>query len=343
MFAAAMLGGCGIRAWGSNSEIVRAVSDTPLGPFRIAETVVPRFAHEPNVITAEDGETLVMFFYAAACGDGQCGPVTNCTPASAWPWNTAAGREHARPRPATEPADASASAAITAKRFNTFGEEKLNYMMHAPGPKGPWSTPVLLSPGPACSGGPTKAIAADLNFNAAIAPDGSLVGLWRCIETLETTQPGATVLHSVQASNWRNASSYVYSASPAFAAQGFGSEDPFVWIARDGSFHAILHDEQGLPGKRFPDISRASAYGRHAWSRSGEPGSWSISPWAGGSLAYNSTVHFDDGSSHLFVRRERPHLVLSEEKQLIALSNGATPNVDPLSMCFTLVQPIRTQ
>ena len=31
MFAAAMLGGCGIKQWGSNSEIVRAVADAPTG------------------------------------------------------------------------------------------------------------------------------------------------------------------------------------------------------------------------------------------------------------------------------------------------------------------------
>ena len=96
-------------------------------------------------------------------------------------------------------------------------------MRHAPGPFGPWSAPVVLEPGPvACPlwGGKR----ADLNFNAAIAADGSLVGLWRCVETLNTTKRGATVLHAVTARNWRNISSYVYSPEPAFGARGYGSE-----------------------------------------------------------------------------------------------------------------------
>jgi hypothetical protein len=60
-------------------------------------------------------------------------------------------------------------------------------------------------------------------------------------------------------------------------------------------------------------------------------------------------VHFDDGSSHEFLRRERPHLVLGKNKvghvKLIALSNGASPQwkkADPNEMCFTLMQPIRS-
>eukprot|EP01050_Picozoa_sp_SAG11_P004927 SAG11_NODE_328_length_10690_cov_25.464357_4_plen_928_part_00 len=319
MFAAAMLGRCGIGAWGSNSEIVRAVSNSPLGPFDIAETVVPRFAHEPNVILAEDNHTLVMFYYAGSDPP----PLVDCSPKPAWPWNSKVAQPNVsasrqpRPYPLRAPGP------------------KLNYMRHAPGPLGPWSAPIVLEPGPvACPlwGGKR----ADLNFNAAIAADGSLVGLWRCVETLNTTKRGATVLHAVTARDWRNTSSYVYSLQPAFAARGYGSEDPFVWIAADHSYHAILHDEQGLPG--LP-LTRASAYGRHAWSRTGE--NWSISHWASGSLAYNSTVRFTGGGSHVFVRRERPHLVLGADRVPIALSNGASPNNDPLSMCFTLVQPIR--
>ena len=77
MFAAAMLEGCGIDAWGTNSEIVRAVADTPLGPYRLAETVVPRFAHEPNVVRAPDG-SVVMFYYASNCSDGHCDPAKSC-------------------------------------------------------------------------------------------------------------------------------------------------------------------------------------------------------------------------------------------------------------------------
>ena len=248
---------------------------------------MPRFAHEPNVVTAEDG-SVVMFYFAADCSAGQFGPQQNCTAKSMWPWNVRA-KTNAHDRQ-DELRVVDRSAKSPSDDYTMPIENKKNYMMHAKGPTGPWSKPVLLSPGPSCSGGPTNAITADLNLNAAIAADGSLAGLWRCVEKLPTTQPGATVLHAVTATDWRNASSYQWSPRPAFAAQGFGSEDPFVYQSTDGAFHAILHDEQGLPGKYFPDISRSSAYGRHAWSRTGALSNWSISPWLGGSLAYNSTV-----------------------------------------------------
>lgn len=58
------------------------------------------------------------------------------------------------------------------------------------------------------------------------------------------------------------------------------------------------------------------------------------------SIRRSSQVHFSDGSSHNFLRRERPHLVLGKDKSLIALTNGASPEDDPNEMCFTLSQPI---
>ena len=256
---------------------------------------MPRFAHEPNVVTAEDG-SIVMFYYAADCSSGQCGPQQNCRGKSMWPWNVSASSGTVKPNAHDRQDELRLTDWSAAKSSDDNDmmpiENKKNYMMYAKRPTGPWSKPVLLSPGLSCSGGPTKAVTADLNLNAAIAADGTLVGLWRCVETLPTTQPGATVLHAVTATDWRNASSYQWSRQPAFVLQGFGSEDPFVYQSTDGVFHAILHDEQGLPGKHFPDISRSSAYGRHAWSRTGALSNWSISPWLGGSLAYNSTVRY---------------------------------------------------
>ena len=182
--------------------------------FDIAKTTVPRFAHEPNVVVAEDNHTLVMFYYAAP----DLPPLIECSPKPAWPWNLNLSAED--------------NASVLSHRVQRQPQSqpqhvpgtKLNYMRHAPGPFGPWSAPVVLEPGPvACplwQGGKR----ADLNFNAAIAADGSLVGLWRCVETLNTTKRGATVLHAVTARDWRNASSYVYSPEPAFAARGYGSE-----------------------------------------------------------------------------------------------------------------------
>lgn len=50
MFSSFILGNCGLDAWSINSEIIRAVADHPLGPYRMVERVAGPFAHEPNLV-----------------------------------------------------------------------------------------------------------------------------------------------------------------------------------------------------------------------------------------------------------------------------------------------------
>ena len=47
MFAAEIVGGCGINAWEANSRIVRASSATAGGEYVVEEEIKPHFAHEP--------------------------------------------------------------------------------------------------------------------------------------------------------------------------------------------------------------------------------------------------------------------------------------------------------
>ena len=92
LVAAAMRGHCGIDAWAHNSEIVRAVASSPLGPYTFKETLVPIFAHEPNVIVAEDNQTLVMFYSACdfSAGCRMHRPVKSCSKPTRFPWAPAA-------------------------------------------------------------------------------------------------------------------------------------------------------------------------------------------------------------------------------------------------------------
>ena len=41
---------CGLNDWDINSEIVRAVATSPVGPYTMVERVAGPFAHEPNVV-----------------------------------------------------------------------------------------------------------------------------------------------------------------------------------------------------------------------------------------------------------------------------------------------------
>ena len=112
-----------------------------------------------------------------------------------------------------------------------------------------------------------------------------------------TTLPTPQSLHifrSFSASDWRNATSYRVVGQ--WKDEG---EDPFIWRnLTDGVYHALIH------------VGRPNTTGLHYFSETG--GSWSASPSHG--AAYTAMG---------LACRERPHVVLSSEGKVIALTNGA--------------------
>lgn len=62
MFVSRITGHCGLLAWEDNSEVIRAVSTAgPLGEFKMVETVVPRFAHNPVVVAHRTSGLLHLY------------------------------------------------------------------------------------------------------------------------------------------------------------------------------------------------------------------------------------------------------------------------------------------
>lgn len=109
------------------------------------------------------------------------------------------------------------------------------------------------------------------------------------------------------------------------------NEDPFVWRDKRGHFHMLLHSL--LPDGGFgtgPNV------GRHAFARSWN-GQWTFN---NRTVAYNTTVHYTNGSSILFHRRERPALIFSEDGKMtpLYLVNGVQ-EVNA-SSSYTVIQPI---
>lgn len=60
MFASRFAGHCGLHSWLHNSEVIRATSVDPEGPYEYAETVLPVFAHGPSVRRMPDGSFILM-------------------------------------------------------------------------------------------------------------------------------------------------------------------------------------------------------------------------------------------------------------------------------------------
>jgi hypothetical protein len=59
LFVSQMVNNCSLDYYGTNSEIIRAESDSPGGPFVYAGTAVPVFAHNPTVRLTSDGTFLL--------------------------------------------------------------------------------------------------------------------------------------------------------------------------------------------------------------------------------------------------------------------------------------------
>jgi hypothetical protein len=78
-FVAQMTNGCDLGEWRTNSEIILAVADDPLGPFEYVQDVVRPWAHNPQVIRVNDSE-LGPLYALYALGDGvPLAPEQNCS------------------------------------------------------------------------------------------------------------------------------------------------------------------------------------------------------------------------------------------------------------------------
>ena len=60
MFASQITEHCGLNAWSTNSQIVRATAQSPLGPYTFREVVAERFAHEPNLVYGTAPGTVIL-------------------------------------------------------------------------------------------------------------------------------------------------------------------------------------------------------------------------------------------------------------------------------------------
>jgi len=180
------------------------------------------------------------------------------------------------------------------------------YMSWSATPDGPWSAPaeVLAAPW-------------DTNLAVVILANGSAVG---------TARRSGMPVYLVTASDWKNASSYVYhSEQPLFRMPNKHTviEDGSVYVDSKGRFHAIFHS--GLDGI-------------HTFSTDGR--SWT---WDGG-VAWNNTVAFVGGEQYAFHRRERPHFVFgdtADPHRITALTTAVSYGEDGASdACYTLLQPV---
>jgi hypothetical protein len=316
MFASEIVNNCGLYSWTTNSQVIRATSASPYGPYRKVQVVVPIFAHDANVIRSPSGEWVLFVTALQGVKPKDCRNNTNRRN----PWRN----------------DSS-----------LLPPPKDTYMLWADNPEGPWSEPIMVINSTKYNSDywakHNKTAICDTNLNGIILSDSkSLVGMWRHCESDELL----TIPHLLTASDWRNASTYQPQMDrPLFVLEGSGAEDPSnIWITQTSdmkpgqvAFHVLLHDEQATRCM----LGACGGIGRHGYSLSDTHGQ-TTGPWRYATVnAYDRHVVFANGTILRADTRARPHIILdSTNQQPIGLSTGLKER-DESGYCWTLVAPLR--
>ena len=177
MFSSFILGECGLDDWSVNSEVVRTVADSPLGPYTMAERVAGPFAHEPNLAQGRlpGGELILL---------GTMNRHKQPPPAGLINCSRATGGEKLR-----------------VAKAGPMPPPKDTYAWVAKTPQGMAAAePMLVLNSTRYDNDPNvhhtnRTAVCDTNLAGAILPNGSLVGVWRHCETVNLH----TVPHSLLA------------------------------------------------------------------------------------------------------------------------------------------------
>lgn len=378
MLAAIMEGGCGLDSYEHNSAVVHAVSDTPEGPYTIAPSkhtlgaaanyssslVVPPFAHNPTVVQAPNGSWVL---YHIGCGMRQKKPYTGCrngtTPLKPPPQDFAS-----MPGPVLPSTNNYTCSGGYGDPPNVFVTDDLA--------RGPWRMHGLAVR--------TSSWMTHMDNPApVIHPNGSVLLLARKWAKTSST------IGVVHAPRWdadgTEGPQDVYSLPEKKLDFAHSVEDPFTWVDSRGNYHAIFHS--GCPAqptggwlplawaaparilgcspgvllccRATTSLGRISfsplrvhadwvfhepPVGRHAFSSDGLH--WDLSE----EITYNTTVMYVDGTNTTYHRRERPHLLLDDQRRPTHLFNGVTDDADQpgysgfhADHSFTIVQAIRAK
>ena len=289
--------------WVSNSEVVRASADSPVGPFTFEEVVLPprpghwdaTMTHNPTI--HRHGDTWILF-YTGARGIGRDGT------------------------------DAPPPEAISHEQYALHWLTKRIGIATAPHITGPWTrrdAPILdVRPGEWDS---------DITSNAApaVRPDGSVVLVYKSsLGRMSSRDKAPLKLGVAVADHW--AGPY-RRARPTpldeFNGPATDIEDPYLWW-QDDHFEAIFKDMTGA-------ICGEHHGGIHAWSEDGVR--WQLAP---DPLAYSRKLLWDDGTVTHQGQFERPQLLIENGRptHLFAATGNGAGGFDKMTRSWNMVVPL---
>lgn len=323
MFVAKMVNKCPLGSWKTNSEVVVATSTDPVGPYTEAgSTVAPPWAHNPQAIhvPSQNGKgrgTYCVF----TLGDGvpMNGPIKDCTspPTAVGAPNIGAtnGEEVDTLRRLHSAGDDPCAGASDKNRTVSFV-----IWYSTTGALGPWLPHTAEIHDFPCA----YPFPSNWNPSPYLLPDGRV----RIVVHSCTSPWGGEIL--VEAPSWEGP--YVPITRDITTCTRC-AEDPFLWRDGRGYWHILYHRMFDPPGPS--PIPSPGWAGGHSFSKNGLD-------WSPIERAYNTTVHYEDGTTIEMKRRERPKLIFADDGVTPThLSNGViSPTSDGAT--YTLVVPLQT-
>jgi len=291
--------------WITNSQVVRAASDRPEGPYVFEEVVLsPRagfwdatMTHNPT-IHYHDGTWVLFYIGVRLEVDGSDQPIS---------------------RPATR-------------------EEYVRAFLHkrtgiatAPSILGPWtrSDSPILEPR---QGEWDQDIIS--NPAPAIRPDGSVVMLYKSTRNRHSLEPRPALKLGVAGADHWSGPYRRLSPAPIDTLNGISAdlEDPYLWWQGD-HFVAIFKDMTG-------EVCGSFYGGVHAWSPDGV--TWATAP---DPLAYTRDVCWDDGTVTHQGMFERPELLIESGKptHLFAATGTGSGGHQNMSESWNMVIPLNVE
>jgi hypothetical protein len=265
-----------LRFWVFYCEIVRAVSDTPEGPYRVEEVVAKgrgagfwdgSAAHNPSIYFHE-GKYL-LFYTGVCCMGGE------------------------PPRKREEDPN-------WARYAEAWNHKRVGLMV-ADSVYGPWTRPdrPLLEPRPGKWDGVIIS-----NPGAAFAPDGSITLIYKSCDRPHPPgdYPGRFNLGVARAANWHSPFQRLSDGPITLSGSSDNHvEDPFIWWNGEG-YEMIAKDMTG-------EVCGEPLAGIHAFSR--DAINWEVQKPA---KAYSRTVAFNDGTTTELPILEKPQILFHDGK-----------------------------
>lgn len=303
-YYAEMEGSCGMNVWQTGSICRHAVSKNPEGPYKPMEKgTVGTDCHNPSIIRAPNG-SLLLFYIGSGQPMGAPGGTLGAAGAA-----LPVCKGGRTPGLTSQPAGRGAPAGPQPAYWVSDGVDK------------PWRAgPPAPIHGHVGAGGAweqTGRIAGTMFNNPApyIFPNGSMMVSY-VVRCEKGHGPDCVNSHGIAWSDdwasgkWRPmvGNDFATKLFPPPALPGTKpprAEDGFIWVDAEENCHALVHDQ----GRSYGSRGETGSVG-HAFSK--DCRSWTYSPEA----AASTTIAHTDGTSTTWIKRERPHLMFSQDGKM---------------------------